>query len=55
MKDREAIRQQAVREVEEWLRQRAIRLSKENAAPIEIVTLMAAVDDLASQCLWMET
>jgi len=53
-KSREAIRQQAVTEVENWLRQRAIRLSKEKAEPLEIVALMGAADDLASECLWME-
>jgi len=49
----EEIRKQAVNEVEGWLRQRAIRLSKENAEPLEIVALMAAAEDLAAECLWM--
>jgi len=54
MKTEEQIRKQAVSEVEAWLRQRAIRLSKEKAyEPLEIVVLMAAAEDLASECLWM--
>jgi len=51
----EQIRKQAIEEVEEWLRQRAIRLSKEEKyEPGEIVGLVAAADDLAAECLWMK-